>query len=59
MKIKNNKKNLFDLSEKEQEKIMRSAIGKANDAQRELSDRYDEKFGKTKAVSNCQFCDCK
>ncbi|MCK5466280.1 hypothetical protein KAI56_02150 [Candidatus Parcubacteria bacterium] len=59
MKIKNNKKNLFELPEKEQERIMRGAIRKANKDQRELSDRYDKKFGKTKTDSNCQFCDCK
>ena len=52
MKMKNNKKNLFDLPEKEQEKIMRSAISKANKDQRDLVKRYDKKFGKAK-VAKC------
>ena len=58
MKTKNNKKNLFDLPEKEQEKIMRSAISKANEDQRDLVKRYDKKFGETKTAGGCQFCDC-
>ncbi len=49
----NNKKNLFDLPEKEQEKIMRSAIRKANKDQLDLVKRYDKKFGKTEAVGCC------
>ncbi len=50
MKIKNNKKNLFELPEKEQERIMRSAISEANKDQRDLVERYDKKFGKAKTV---------
>ena len=57
--MKNNKKNLFDLPEKEQEKIMRSAISEANKDQLDLVKRYDKKFGKTKTAKSCQFCDCK
>jgi len=57
--MKNNKKNLFDLPEKEQEKIMRSAISEANKDQLDLVKRYDKKFGKTKTADGCQFCDCK
>ena len=49
----NNKKNLFDLPEKEQERIMRSAIKKANQDQLDLVRRYDKKFGKAEAVSGC------
>lgn len=49
---KSDKKNLFELSEKEQEKIMKGAIKQANKDQRDLVRRYDEKFGK-KATSCC------
>lgn len=55
----NNKKNLFDLPEKEQERIMRSAISKANKDQIDLVKRYDRKFGKAGAESCCQCCGCK
>ncbi|MBU4347611.1 hypothetical protein KJ586_02515 [Patescibacteria group bacterium] len=51
--MKNNKKNLFDLPEKEQERIMRSAISKANKDQLDLVKRYDRKFGKAEAASGC------
>ena len=57
--MKNNKKNLFELPEKEKEKIMRSAISEANKDQRDLVERYDKKFGKEKTADSCQFCDCK
>lgn len=59
MKIKNNKKNLFELPEKEQERIMRGAIREANKDQRDLVKRYDKKFGKAKTNCGCRFCDCK
>ena len=47
----NNKKNLFDLPEKEQERIMRSAVREANKDQLDLVKRYDKKFGKAEAAS--------
>ena len=56
--MKNNKKNLFDLPEKEQIKIMKSAIRQSNKDQLDLVKRYDKKFGKTKVESCCQCCDC-
>jgi len=61
--MKNNKKlNLDSFSKlpvKEQQDILSGIADKANKDQLKLSDRYDKKFGKLKAVSNCQFCDCK
>ena len=57
--MKDNKKNLFDLPEKEQEKIMRSAISKANKDQLDLVKKYDKKFGKEETASCCQCCGCK
>lgn len=51
--MKNNKKNLFDLPEKEQERIMRSAITEANKDQLDLVKKYNKKFGKTGAESGC------
>lgn len=51
--MKKNNKNLFDLPEKEQERIMKSAIKKANQDQRDLVERYDKKFGKAGATSGC------
>ena len=61
--MKNNKKldlNSFSkLSVKEQQDILSGIVAKANKDQRDLVKRYDKKFGKTKADSNCQFCGCK
>ncbi|MCK5459905.1 hypothetical protein KAI52_02220 [Candidatus Parcubacteria bacterium] len=57
--MKDNKKNLFDLPEKEQIRIMKSAIRQANKDQLDLVKRYDKKFGKAKVDGCCQFCDCK
>jgi len=51
--MKNNKKNLFDLPKKEQERIMKRAIKKANQDQLDLVKRYDKKFGNVEAVSDC------
>ncbi len=53
MKKNKTKKNLFDLSEKEQERIMKMAIKKASKDQMDLVKRYDKKFGKAKAGSGC------
>ena len=48
-----NKKNLFDLPEKEQIRIMKGAIRKANKDQLDLVKRYDKKFGKVATASGC------
>jgi len=61
--MKNDKKldlNSFSkLPVREQQDILSGIADKANKDQRDLAKRYDKKFGKLKAVNNCQFCDCK
>ena len=42
-------KNLFELPAKEQERIMKSAVRKANKAQQDLVRRYDREYGKAAA----------
>ncbi len=46
-------KNLFELSIKEQEKIMKSAVSEANKAQRDLARKYDQQYGEVGADSAC------
>ena len=52
---KRNKHNLLSLSEQEQKEIFEQAAREANEEQRELEKRYEEKFGKarqSRAVRN-------
>ena len=55
--MKNEKKlNLNDFSKlpvKEQQDIISGIAGKANEDQRDLVERYDKKFGKTKTAKSC------
>lgn len=50
---KNKDKNLFELPNKEQERIMRNAVRKANKEQQDLVKRYDQQYGKTSPVGGC------
>ena len=53
--IRKKQKNSFlDLSIREQKKIIKGAAKEANKKQRELVERYEQKFGSSK--QSCEFC---
>lgn len=47
---KNKDKNLFELPDKKQERIMKDAARKANEKQRDLVEKYDRQYGKASPV---------
>jgi len=52
MSKKKNSKKFFDLSSREQKKVVRTATREANAEQQELVRRYERKFGRTEKMYN-------